>query len=106
MHQHLAHSARFKLKNAHCIPITYHTVGLFIVKRNTLHREGGVAFAYFPLCVCNDGEITDAQKVKFYKAKLGNGIHIVFRYGDVAVLRKRHVVANRIGRDNHACRMR
>ena len=107
-HEVTGHAGAIQLESSHRFAAREHRKGLLVVKRDALYIHlNPPPLADAADGVFENGEVCDAQKVKFDKSRILYGVHVVLRDDLPAFWVKlhRHKIRERGGGDDNACRV-
>ena len=93
---------RFQLEHAGSLALREHFEALRVVVADLLQVKARLVPADLPLCVVDDGQVAQTEKIHLQKAQLLDGSHGELGHDGVVVASQRHVVRHGIFRNDHA----
>ena len=104
-HKHLLHAGGFQLEHALGIALAQHFIGVRVVIIQITDGKLRVLLLHRNLCVPDDGQGAQTQKVHLQKTQLFDLGHVELGHRQAIVGGKRQIIIGRLRRDDHARRV-
>ena len=102
LHKHPPQPVRFHLKHADAVALCEHPEHGGVILRNVRHAERRLSALDLALCLPDDRQVAQAEKIHFQQAELLQNAHCILRDNGIIALLQRHLLHDRHRRDHNA----